>query len=392
MDFQSVNPLNVRLNLLSGNLLPMNEHDTSFSLFWNIYSAFIWMTQLIIAIALIPGCIYVPIEKTLKDGIICLIIFIEMSFLVTRMHASKNLLRQLIEKLNNILYVADEIMKSIVITTLKSVQTPLNFYLSGALAIIGWTCMPLSLIFKKDFFYYEDYRIPAVFSRQPFSLSIFLLGSFFLMISATYMFLMKVGVDVYMIHMILMTTAQYRYITIKNAMIFQGENEDSEQTYSAEVKQRKEKEIRALCRHHNALIDITSLLKQILSLNFSLIYINSVFRFCFIGIMLSTIPSTTFWEGILIIMYALGAVVQLYILCSCVQQLLDASAEITNKAFHEQWYQQTSSIKHIFMLIILANNLECKLARLENFNLSLPSFTTILNQSYSIAILLLRMK
>ncbi|XP_067207056.1 uncharacterized protein [Linepithema humile] len=291
MDFQSVNPLNIRLNMLSGNLLPMNEHDTSFSLFWNIYSAFVWMTQLIITIAIIPGCIYVPIEKTLKDGIICFIIFIEICFLVIQLHVSKNLLRQLIEKLNNILYVADEIMKSVVITTLKPVQTPLNFYLSGALAVIIWTCMPFSLIFKKDLFHYEDYRIPAAFSRQPFSLSIFLLGSFFLMISATYMFLKKASVDVYMIHMILMITAQYRYIAIKYAMIFQGENGDSEQTYSAEVEQRKEKEIRALCRHHNALIDITSLLKRILSLNLSLIYINSFFRFCCMGIAFSTVSS-----------------------------------------------------------------------------------------------------
>lgn len=177
-----------------------------------------------------------------------------MSFLIIRIHASKNLIRQLIEKLNNILYVADEIMKNVVTTTLKPVETPLNFYVSCAMAVIAWTCMPFSLIFKKNLFLYEDYRIPAAFSRQPFSLSIFLLGSFFLMISATYMFIKKVGVDVYMIHMVLMTTAQYRYIMIKSAIIFKGENEHSERKYSAEVEQRKEKEIKALCRHHNTVI------------------------------------------------------------------------------------------------------------------------------------------
>ncbi|XP_036150966.1 uncharacterized protein LOC118648692 [Monomorium pharaonis] len=100
---------------------------------------------------------------------------------------------------------------------------------------------------------------------------------------------------------------------------------------------------------------------------------------------------TTFWEAISIVMYTTGAIMQLYITCSCVQQLLDASTEVTDKAFHEKWYLLQPSTKCIFMLIIMANSLECKIAAFENFNLSLSSFMKILNQSYSIALLFLRM-
>ncbi|XP_029672018.1 uncharacterized protein LOC115240793 [Formica exsecta] len=339
MNFQSVNPLNIRLNLFSGNLLPMTSYDSSFPLLWKIYSVFVWMIELIIGAVLIPGCMYVSTEKVLKDGMICFAVFIEMAFMIARIHIHKDVANQLIRRLNDILRTP-----------------PLNFYWSaGVASIIAWTCIPLVLVFEKNLFYYEDYRIPAAFSRQPFSLEVFLLGSLFLMISAVYMFLKKVGVDVYMVHLVLMTTAQYRYIAVKIAMIFQ-ENDENNKEHSSKSNQRKEKEIIMLCRHHNTVIHITSLLKKLLSLNFSLIYMNSVFRFCFIGIMLSM------------------------------------STEMTDKAFHEDWHLLKPSIKRMFILIIMANNLECKLATFENFNLSLPSFMVILNQSYSISLLFLKMK
>lgn len=212
------------------------------------------MIELIIGAVLIPGCMYVSTEKVLKDGMICFAVFIEMAFLIARIYICKDVVRQLIQKLNDILHTADETMKSVVTATLKPVEAPLNFYWSaGATSIIAWTCIPLVLVFEKNLFYYEDYRIPAAFSRQPFSLDIFLLGSLFLMISAVYMFLKKVGVDVYMVHLVLMTTAQYRYIAVKIAMIFQEENEDNKE-HSSGPDQRKEKEIKVLCRHHNAVI------------------------------------------------------------------------------------------------------------------------------------------
>jgi len=79
------------------------------------------------------------------------------------------------------------------------------------------------------------------------------------MISAVYMFLQKVGVDVYMIHLVLMTTAQYRYIAMKIAMIFQANDENnkehsSELNQKSELNQRQEREFKVLCRHHNSVI------------------------------------------------------------------------------------------------------------------------------------------
>lgn len=180
-----------------------------------------------------------------------------MFFMILRIRARKDLVYKLIQKLNEILHTADETMKDVVRETLNPVKTPLNFYWSaGVISIILWCSMPFVLVFERNLFRYEDYRIPAAFSKQPFSLKVFLLGNLFIMISSIYMFLKKVGVDVYMVHMVLMITAQYRYIALKMAIIFQEENknDESQERYSPRLNRRKEKRIRALCQHHNDVI------------------------------------------------------------------------------------------------------------------------------------------
>ncbi|KYN16276.1 hypothetical protein ALC57_11487 [Trachymyrmex cornetzi] len=231
MNFQNTNSLNVRLNLLSGNLLPMINRDSSFPFFWKMHSVFVWIIHFILIIAIISGCIYVPIEKAL-DGMLAIVIFTEILFAVLRIFIRKNLAYKLIQKLNEILHIADEVMNNVVIATFKPIKIPINFYLSsGLVSIIVWSCIHFVLIFEKNLFYYEDYRMPAAFSEQPFSFRIFLLGDLFILIVLVYMYIKKVSVE---------------------------------------------------------------------------------------------ITSTTFGEAISIVVYTSGATVQLYILCSCVQQLLDA--------------------------------------------------------------------
>ncbi|XP_025265861.1 odorant receptor 67c-like isoform X3 [Camponotus floridanus] len=287
-------------------------------------------------------------------------------------------------------------MESVVMETLKPMMTPLRFYwMAGIVSIIIWSGVPFTLIFRRDTFFYVDFRMPIAYTKEPFSTSIFVIGSFSIMISSMYTFTRKVSVDSYMINLILLITAQYKYIALKLSMIF---DDDISQTNHDSSNKRKhysknyytEKQMKSLCQHHNAVIRVTLILRKLLSLNFSLIYVISILRFCGIAIMMISIPSTTLLEGSLIVMYASGGIVQLYIICSCVQQLLDASIEITDQAFHEQWYRFGASIKRTFMFMVMANNLELKLSTFEKYNLSLSSFMTILNQSYSVAIILFK--
>ncbi|XP_067207046.1 odorant receptor 94a-like [Linepithema humile] len=318
--------------------------------------------------------------------------------MVTRIYMQRELVVQLIRQLNDILRVKDETMINIVKANVKPMEVPLKCYLAiGSLSAFIWCSLSLPLVFEKSTFYYVDYKMPVTYSKEPFSVNMFLLGTAMILLGNTYIFLKKVAVDVYTIYLVSLITSQYQYIALKLESIFQVRNVqnncgDLPENYNSKTDFIVEQKIKLLCRQHNSVIHITLMLKKLLSLNFSLIYVNSVFRFCFIGIMLTKI-SASLLEGSMVILYGSGAIVQFYILCSSVQKLLEASTEITDKAFHKDWNQFGISVKRTFMLVMMAsNNLEIKLSTFARFSLSLPSFMTVLNQAYSIALLLLRVK
>lgn len=50
---------------------------------------------------------------------------------------------------------------------------------------------------------------------------------------------------------------------------------------------------------------------------------------------------------------------------------------MADEAFHQEWYLFEPSIKNIFMLVIMANKLKCKIAKFGNCNLSLPSLMSV---------------
>ncbi|XP_014473232.1 PREDICTED: uncharacterized protein LOC106743674, partial [Dinoponera quadriceps] len=291
MDFQNVNPFNAWLNKLSGNLLPMTGNDPPFPTAWRIYSVVLLLTEVVQVTAIIPAVMYVSKEKILQDATVGAVISAEAFFLFARMHTHRDLVSRLIRKLNHILRTQDHTMESIVKSTLRPVQAPLKFYwIAGSVSLIVWCCISFVPVLKRSVFFYEDYRVPVVFTKQPFSMRVFLFGNLVVSVTSVYIFMRKVALDVYTINLVLLMTAQYRYISTKLTMIFQIGS--SQNQYHKPQKEYfdaylwAETKMRVLCQHHNAIIQMTPILKKLLSINFSLIYLNNVFRFCFNGIML----------------------------------------------------------------------------------------------------------
>ncbi|XP_011882023.1 PREDICTED: odorant receptor 22c-like isoform X1 [Vollenhovia emeryi] len=392
MNFRNVNLLNSRVNMLSGNLLPVAANNSQFSAICRTYSIAVWLIELIHTIALIAGVILSPNGT---DGTIAIVVTVEASFMLTRLYSRKKLMDKIIQGMNDILQNADEIMKDIIKSALKPIIMPFVIYgVTSVISVTIWTVQPIVLVFEKSTFFYTDYNLPAAFGAEPFSSRVLIPSTIIMTIGSVYLFLKKFGVDVYMMHLVLMLTAQYRYVAVKLTILFRDlQNcDESEKKHRPIENQWVERELRKLCQHQNTVLNMSFILKELLSVNFSLLYINNVFRFCFIGILLSSVPSMTLAEGVSVISFALGSLTQFFLLCSSVQTLSDASTEVTDKAFDEGWYQFRPSIKRTFILLILANNLECKIATIGKFNLSLPSFMTIMNQSYSIALLFLRAK
>ncbi|EFN62129.1 hypothetical protein EAG_05761, partial [Camponotus floridanus] len=169
-------------NMISGNLLPMTAKNLSFPVLWRIYSFLVWSLAIVQTCITIPGCMYVPKEKALKDSLIAIVVTIEVVFLVVQIHARRELMQRLIQKLNNLLRIEDKMMESVVMETLKPMMTPLRFYwMAGIVSIIIWSGVPFT---------------------------------------SMYTFTRKVSVDSYMINLILLITAQYKYIALKLSMIF----------------------------------------------------------------------------------------------------------------------------------------------------------------------------
>jgi len=260
MDFQNVNPLNMKLNKLSGNLLPMTDRDSPFTLFWKLYGVFVTVIELLMMIVLICGCAHVSRRKLLHDGFICLSATVEMIFMITQIHIRRHLLRQLIRKLSSILYAADENLRNIVTRTLRPIQIPLAFYaIAGVISSMVWCFLPVLTLEKKNVYWNEDYKMPAFFPNEPHLLKTFILYNLFLTLTGGYLNLKKVAVDVYMIHLVLLMTAQYRYIRLKTTMIFRDRTENGNKVFeercSSEVDWMQEKKMIELCHYHNVVIE-----------------------------------------------------------------------------------------------------------------------------------------
>lgn len=250
MDFQNINLLNSRVNMISGNLLPLGA---KFSLSWKIYCVIVLLIEVTHMSALICGLTQVSKEKAIKDGTLTIVVGLEIFSMLMCLYTRMGLIEQIVQKMNGILQRADKTMNEIVKTTLKPVTMPFVIYgIVSEISVIIWTAQPILLIFEKTSFYYTDYNLPAVFSSQPFSAYILILTTVLMTLGSVYQFLKKFSVDVYMIHLVLLLTAQYRYTATKLTMLFQ--NSQNSKPQHIKTDRWSEKKLKELCRHQNNIL------------------------------------------------------------------------------------------------------------------------------------------
>lgn len=258
MDFKNVNFLNNRVNTFSGNLLPTTTDNSRFPIIYYSYSIATWLTQLIYTIALIFGIILSPMEKGLKDGTLSVVVILEMFFMLTHLHLHKKLLREMIQNINDILENADDLMKDIVKSAIKPIIMPFVIYgVTSVISVAIYHIQPIVLVFEKSRFFYVDYNMPAAFSTEPFSSRVLIPSTIIMTIGGVYLFLKKFGVDVYMMHLVLMLTAQYRYTVIKLSIIFRdlrNSHDESQEKHRSMKDRWTEKELKKICHHQNTVL------------------------------------------------------------------------------------------------------------------------------------------
>ncbi|XP_054016196.1 uncharacterized protein LOC128896758 isoform X2 [Hylaeus anthracinus] len=401
MDFKNLNSFNVLVNTLSTNLLPLTKEKTSLSTLLKVYWILVWTMELVYLTVCILGLLYVPKERALQDSTVNILVSSEVIVMIVYLSNRKGMICALIEKLNNILDTDDKTLKSTIIQTLKPLEKPLKIYAIASVGTVAvWAALPLIRIFKQSEFHYVDYRIPAALSKEPFSISVFIGGVVLECLGSLYSIARKVSLDLYTMHLILLMTAQYKYLRIEFEKVLRKEVQDCgrlnrlDKDGSLDKMFSKDEEVtrqrlRVLTRHHGAVVELAVILKTLLSPNIGILYINNIFRLCFLSFMIITVHAEHF-EKLLVVLYAVGAVTQLYVLCFCIQQLLEASTAIMNDAFHAEWYLHNASFQREIAIMTLAGKLECRLSIFRNTDLTLPSFMSILNQAYSVCLLFLR--
>lgn len=243
--------------MLSGNLFPMATDNSRFSIGWKIYSTVVWLMILTIVIAFLFGFNMVSKMKAISDGMIGTVFIIEVFFMVVCIHTRRDLIVQLIRNMNDLLRIQDATMRCVVMASLKLMHSPFKFYwLSGVTTVTIWIGMPLTAVFRKRSFFYEDYRLPFAISKQPFSTEIFLFGGLLLLLCSVYIIIKKAAVDIYMLNFVMLMTAQYRYIAVKLDKLFREKNSQDKCDNSQKKKTDlwAEIEMKAICRHHNTVV------------------------------------------------------------------------------------------------------------------------------------------
>ncbi|XP_076287620.1 uncharacterized protein LOC143212583 [Lasioglossum baleicum] len=343
-NFQSVNHWNVLMNMLSGNFLPVTSEETKMPVILKLYVAMIWAIELTYLSACIGGIFYVPKEKALRDSTVNLVVTFDIFFFLPILYSNRDSLKRLIGTLNKIFASNDPMLRPIVTELLAPIMGVQQIYIIGSTAaLFAWTMLPLIAIFQKNQFYCTDYQVPMILTKEPFSVTIFVAGTALQIVGGVITFIRKASLDVYTIHWIRLMTAQYK---------------------------------------------MAAVLKQIFSPNIAALYINNVFRFCFLSIMIITSADAVLRGFILL--YTCGALMQLYMMCFCIQHLLEASTTMMDSVFHKKWYDHDISVQRSVMSMSLATKLKCQLSRFRSIDLTLPSFMSILNQAYSVCLLFLK--
>nr|UEN71219.1 olfactory receptor 36 [Gregopimpla kuwanae] len=384
MDFRSENKFNAIINILSGNFLPMTGEKTKLGFFRLTYMMIVWIIRLIYIITTGIGCFsYVPIMVAIRDGGVTGIVIVETIILWIYLNLRRDYLHNLIGKIESILVDSDD-LRRIIRDTVEPNKNRMKIYTIATVgSVVLWAALPVLLVLEKNTFTYTDYVLPTYFPGEPFTVKTFVFGIIVDTIGGSYVIVNKNAIDIYVSYLITILTSEFRYVNEQITMILCGTNDEKD-------TDKMITSLRKCVEHHCIAIDIGQMLAKLLYLNVGVTYLNCILRFCLLGFALVATPGAYFAKCIYML-FTLGNLVQVYFLCSCVQELLEASTSITDDAFHEDWYGRGSAIRNMFQTMGLSNRIECRLTAFRIVDLTVPSFAAILNHAYSACLLLLRM-
>lgn len=232
MNYRDTNRLNFYLNTLSGNLFPLKSNVQREWSISSISRAFYAVFSLLAVFGFFVTCsiasFQVPLDRVLKDSGLSLILCPEVIVLVICIHCRRESTYRFIRDIDHSLSERqDDDFRNIVKAT-NSIQKALFFYVLMNSSTVGvWVLGSFTKVFHQNTFTMEDYPVPIFLSLEPmFSKSVFVRGMFIELYGTLNLILKKLALDVYMVHMILSMTVQYKHLTFQLQTIFRNEKKD----------------------------------------------------------------------------------------------------------------------------------------------------------------------
>lgn len=258
MDFESLNRLNDIANKYSGNLFPSTN---DFSIGWKIYCGCLWSFLACSKTLEFWGFVMASKTTLVKDGLIAAVYITEMFLLIMQLYAHRSYIVRFVRTMDNVLRSHDETMKHILMKNMNLMRIPTTlFCILGIISAMAWHFIQIVTVMwdKRSSFFLEDFRTPVFFSHPPLSLTNYMWGSIFVLVSTIFSVGKKLSVDTYMMHLIILMATQYQYLAVKleelfhNKILLENHNETTEEKHKTD--KWLEKEMRALCQHHTVII------------------------------------------------------------------------------------------------------------------------------------------
>ncbi|XP_043267958.1 odorant receptor 67c-like [Venturia canescens] len=385
--FRSANEFNIATNLLSGNIFPLGDEKRSLSFVSLLWVSFVWSVNITYIFSVLSGSLYfakLTTKEALKRSGAIIALYVEFTIPLINLNLRRSAFRNLIRKYNLILIDSEE-LKKFVHDTVKPYKKGLKIYTVACFIVTTmWKAEPIFKIFHNDTFTYTDFTIPAYFPGEPFGKKIFAAGVILQILGACFVNFGKISIDVYVGYFIAVLTAQYKYVRMQAAKALSQRDDQLQDELPVFTA------LQNCVRHHGAVIEISQRLTELLAFHIGAAYLTCIMKFCFLAFGFATFESANV-EKASYLVYAFACVVQIFLLCSSIQELFDESTSVTLDAFHENWHARGSAVKKIFCLMELSNQMECRLSSYRIVDLAVPALAVILSKSYSFCLLLLEM-
>ncbi|XP_043269121.1 putative odorant receptor 92a [Venturia canescens] len=370
--FRGSNDLNSLVNFLSGNLFPLGDKGKELGFLSRLWVIIAWSLKVTYFTTGLLGSFYfaeLTTEEIFKKMGGMGALLVELIVPTAYLNFRRKELESLIDQYNLILIDSDDLRRC-VHDTLEPYMKGMKYYMVACFtAACAWSAAPLLQLINNDQFSYADFTIPAYVPGEPFGKMVFVAGVIFQIFGSCSINLGVMSVDLYVIHFIAVLAALYEFVSEEVTRAIRDEKEEKKEQDVIDA-------LNQCIRYHCSVVRIGQRLARVLAFYIGATYFSCILKFCFLAFGVFTFGSANI-EKVSYLVFVCGCIVQVFLICSSVEDLLTKSTSVTKNAFHESWYTRSAKVKKIFCMIEVTNQMECRMSAYGIVELVVPTLALV---------------